>query len=56
MSFEYCTVDAEITGKIDSVKNPSGGRIKADSIGELIMEPDKVDITKTEIILSNEEV
>ena len=56
LSFEYCTVDAEITGKIDSVKNPSGGRIKADSIGELIMEPDKVDITKTEIILSNEEV
>ena len=50
LSFEYSTVDAEITGHIDSVKNPAGGRIKADSIGELVMEKDKVDIGKTEII------
>lgn len=50
LSFEYSTVDAEIIGHIDSVKNPAGGRIKADSIGELVMEKDKVDIGKTEII------
>ena len=50
LAFEYSTVDAEIIGHIDSVKNPSGGVIKADSIGELIMEEDKVDVSKTEII------
>ena len=52
LSFEYSTVDAEIIGHIDSVKNPISGRIKADSIGELIMEEDKVDVTKTEIIVN----
>ena len=50
LAFEYSTVDADITTKIDSVLNPSGGTIKADSIGELILEKDKVDITKTKII------
>lgn len=29
LAFEYSTVDAEITGKIDSVMNPSGGVIRA---------------------------
>ena len=50
LAFEYSTVDAEIIGRIDSVKNPSGGIIKADSIGELILEDDKIDPTKTQII------
>ena len=50
LAFEYSTVDAEIAGHIDSVKNPSGGVIRAESIGELIMEEDKVDIDKTRII------
>ena len=50
LAFEYSTVDAEITNKIDSVLNPSGGTIKAESIGELILEKDKVDVTKTKII------
>ena len=50
LAFEYSTVDAEITSRIDSVKNPSGGIIRAESIGELIMEKDKVDINKTQII------
>ena len=34
---------------MDSVKNPSSGYIVADGYGEIIMEPDKVDITKTRI-------
>ena len=38
------------TGKIDSVLNPSGGSITADSIGELIIQKDKVDPCKTRII------
>ena len=50
LAFEYSTVDAEITGKIDSVMNPSSGVIRADSIDELIVEADKVDPSKTKII------
>lgn len=50
LAFEYSTVDAEITGKVDSVINPSGGTIRAESIGELILEKDKIDPDKTRII------
>ena len=50
LAFEYSTVDAEINGKIDSVMNPASGVIRADEIGELIMEKEKVDPEKTEII------
>lgn len=49
LCFEYCTVDAEITSHVDSVKNPISGRIVADSIGEIIHDPSKVDVTKTVI-------
>ncbi len=38
LAFEYASVDADIQGKIDSVFNPSGGTIRADAIGELILE------------------
>ena len=54
LAFEYSTVDAEITGKIDSVMNPSSGVIRADSIDELIVEADKVDSSKTKIICRRE--
>lgn len=50
LAFEYSTVDAEIDGRIDSVINPTSGIIRAESIGELIMERDKVDVSKTRII------
>lgn len=50
LAFEYSTVDAEIHGKIDSVMNPSGGIIRADEIGELILYKDKVDPARTKII------
>ena len=50
LAFEYSTVDAEIDGGVDSVLNPSGGRICADFIGELTIEKDKVDPEKTRII------
>ena len=50
LAFEYSTVDAEITTKIDSVMNPSGGVIRAEHIDELIIEKDKVDPGKTKII------
>ncbi len=50
LAFEYSTVDAEITSKIDSVINPTSGQITAESIDELILEKDKVDPSKTKII------
>ena len=53
LAFEYSTVEADITSKIDSVINPSGGTITADSIDELIIEKDKIDPSKTVIICRN---
>lgn len=50
LAFEYSGVDAEIVGAIDSVKNLSHGRIVCGGIGELILESDQVDVSKTEII------
>ena len=50
LAFEYSTVDAEIVGRVDSVKNPTSGRIVADEIGELILESERIDPEKTEIL------
>lgn len=50
LAFEYSSVDADITGGIDSVFNPSSGTIIADAIDKLIIEKDKVDPEKTRII------
>ncbi|MCM1312855.1 MAG: DUF3737 family protein [Bacteroides sp.] len=38
LAFEYSTVNAEIKGHIPSVKNPTSGKIVADSIGEIILD------------------
>ena len=51
LAFEYSSVEADICGGVDSVLNPSSGIIRADSIGELILQKDKVDPTKTQIII-----
>lgn len=51
LAFEYSTVDADITTKIDSIINPSGGRIVCRGVGELIIEEDKVDPSATEIVI-----
>ena len=53
LAFEYSTVDADVHGKIDSVLNPSGGTIRAEHIGDLIIEKDKIDPSKTRIICSD---
>ena len=50
LAFEYSDVDAEITGVADSVFNPRSGRIEAEHIGELIIERDRVDPSKTVIV------
>ncbi len=38
LAFEYCSVKAEITGHVPSIKNPTTGSIVADSIGEIILD------------------
>ena len=42
LAFEYSDVDATVRGGILSVKNPRGGRIVADHIGEVIRTQDAV--------------
>ncbi len=42
LSFEKSSVDAQVVGHIDSVKNPECGRIIADSIGEIIYEGERL--------------
>lgn len=43
LAFEYSDVEAEISGSIDSVKNPKSGFINADGIGEIILEDSVVE-------------
>lgn len=50
LAFEYSNVNAEITGDVISVLNPKSGAIKAEHIGELIIEKDKIDPSATKII------
>ena len=51
LAFEYVSdIDATVPSKIDSVKNPISGRIAAPAIGKLILDPQKITPTKTEII------
>lgn len=55
LAFEYSTVDADIKNVIGSVKNPKGGVIRAKGIGELIMEPEQVDVTATRILVEEKQ-
>ena len=54
LAFEYSTnINAVIVNQIDSIKNPGSGIIKAAGIGTLIMNPNRVDVSKTKIICEN---
>lgn len=54
LTFEYSTdIKAEIKGKVDSIKNPCGGKIICDEIGTLIINPKRCDVEATEIICQN---
>lgn len=55
LAFEYSSVDADIRSHIVSVKNPVSGRISAESIGEIIMDGNCVDTSKTEIVITGKE-
>lgn len=49
LAFEYSTVKADVTSKIDSITNPYEGTIRAEEIKEIIFEREYVDPSKTEI-------
>lgn len=49
LAFEFSTVDAVVTSKIDSVKNPISGSITAKEIGEIILDERWIDPRKTKI-------
>ena len=53
LAFEYSKVDAKIASGIGSVFNPGKGQIEAPEIGELIIEKDKIDPSKTVIKCDN---
>lgn len=48
LAFEYSSLDAQIS-EIDSIINPASGSIRAEKIGNLILEKEIVDTAKTEI-------
>lgn len=50
LAFEYCSdVDAQVISRIDSVKNPISGTIRAKAIGEIIQDDPALDTTKVTI-------
>lgn len=52
LAFEYVSdIDAEVTSKIISVKNPISGRIKATGIEEIIFDDENIDKEATEIVV-----
>ena len=53
LAFEYSKVDADVVSKIDSVKNPISGRIKAESIEKIILDEKVIDPKKTVIELTD---
>ena len=51
LCFELCKdIDAKIVSSIDSIKNPINGIIEAETIGEIILDEEMIDKTKTKII------
>lgn len=53
LAFEYSKVDVEINSYVESILNPSSGVIRAYSIGELIMEKERINPADTEIVCDN---
>ncbi len=52
LCFEFSeNIDASISSEVDSIKNPSSGRIIVNGIKELILEDGIIDKSKTEIII-----
>ncbi|MCR5249056.1 MAG: DUF3737 family protein [Lachnospiraceae bacterium] len=56
LAFEYSSADVSVNGRIESVFNPKSGTIRADEIGELIIEKDEIDPSRTKIVCEAVEV
>ena len=56
LAFEYSSVDVVASGRVESIKNPSSGRICVEDAGEIILEKDKTDVTKTRILVGGKAV
>lgn len=50
LAFERSEVNATLKGRVESIKNPISGKITVDEIGELLLEQEYIDPTKTKII------
>lgn len=53
LSFENSEVQAVVSGHIDSIKNPAGGSIRADSVGEIIEDEYQWNPHGCEIVLNH---
>ena len=55
LAFEYCkNIDAEIINVVDSIKNPTSGKIRVKGVKELIMEEEFINLKDTEIVIGYE--
>ena len=50
LAFEYSDVEADIRGSVESVFDPGSGSIRADRIGYLVIDKDRIDPSRTKII------
>ncbi len=50
LAFEYSTVDATITTKVDSIKNPIKANIQVSSVDELILDDELIDLSQVKIM------
>ena len=50
LAFEYSQVDAQIDGPVDSIINPAGGVIRCASVGQLTLDPGRIDPAKVQIV------
>lgn len=53
LAFEYSTVDVSIDGKIDSIKNPISGIIRAQEIDDIILDDPKINTNDINICIGN---
>lgn len=51
LAFEKSEVEAVITTKVDSIKNPTSGRIQVPEVGEIIMDDENA---KGEIVMDGQ--
>ena len=54
LAFELCSnIDATIISHIDSIKNPISGTIRVKSVGEIILDENMIDPSKTKILVGD---